>query len=90
MYGENEINVLLVSVSAKHIHTSLAAQLIKNPRAKQESVCNAGDQGLISGSGTSLEKEMTTHSSILVWEIPWTEKHGGLQSLELQESVRLV
>ena len=27
-----------------------------------------------------LEKEMATHSSILAWEIPWTEKPGGLQS----------
>ena len=27
-----------------------------------------------------LEKEMATHSSILAWKIPWTEKHGGLQS----------
>ena len=25
-----------------------------------------------------LEKEMATHSSILAWEIPWTEKPGGL------------
>ena len=31
-----------------------------------------------------LEKEMTTHSSILAWEISWTEEPGGLQSLELQ------
>ena len=28
-----------------------------------------------------LEKEMTTHSSILAWRIPWTEEPGGLQSL---------
>ena len=28
----------------------------------------------------SLEKEMATHSSILVWKIPWTEEPGGLQS----------
>ena len=27
---------------------------------------------------------MATHSSILVWEIPWTEEHGGLQSMGLQ------
>ena len=27
-----------------------------------------------------LEKERATHSSILVWEIPWTEEPGGLQS----------
>ena len=29
----------------------------------------------------SLEEEMATHSSILAWEIPWTEKPGGLQSM---------
>ena len=29
----------------------------------------------------SLEKEMVTHSSILAWEIPWTEEPGGLYSL---------
>ena len=28
-----------------------------------------------------LEKEMATHYSILAWEIPWTEEHGGLQSM---------
>ena len=28
-----------------------------------------------------LEKEMTTHSSILTWEIPWTEEPGRLQSM---------
>ena len=27
------------------------------------------------------EKEMATHSSILAWEIPWTEEPGGLQSM---------
>ena len=33
-----------------------------------------------------LEEEMATHSSILAWEIPWTEKPGWLQSMGLQES----
>ena len=28
-----------------------------------------------------LEKETATHSSILAWEIPWTEEPGGLQSM---------
>ena len=32
------------------------------------------------------EKEMATRSSILAWEIPWTEEPGGLQSMESQES----
>ena len=28
-----------------------------------------------------LEEEIATHSNILVWRIPWTEKPGGLQSV---------
>ena len=31
-----------------------------------------------------LEEEMATHSSILAWKIPWTEKLGGLQSMGSQ------
>ena len=31
-----------------------------------------------------LEKGMVTHSSILAWEIPWTEEPGGLQSMGSQ------
>ena len=31
-----------------------------------------------------LEEEMTTHSSILAWRIPWTEEPGGLQSMGSQ------
>ena len=31
-----------------------------------------------------LEREMATHSSILAWRIPWTEKPGGLQSMGSQ------
>ena len=34
-----------------------------------------------------LEKGMATHSSILAWEIPWTEEPGGLQSMGLQRIV---
>ena len=33
-----------------------------------------------------LEKEMATHSSILAWEVPWTEELGGLQSMGCKES----
>ena len=33
------------------------------------------------GQEDPLEKEMTTHSSILAWRIPWTEEPGGLQSM---------
>ena len=38
------------------------------------------------GQEDALEKEMTTHSSILVWEIPWTEEPDGLQSMGSQKS----
>ena len=33
-----------------------------------------------------LKKEMATHSSIIPWEIPWTEEPGRLQSMELQKN----
>ena len=36
------------------------------------------------GQEDPLEKGMTAHSSILAWEIPWTEEPGGLQSMGLQ------
>ena len=38
------------------------------------------------GGEDPLEKEIATHSNILAWEIPWTEKLSGLPSMELQES----
>ena len=51
----------------------------------RESVCNAGDLGLILGLGRSPgESGMATHSSILACEIPFTEESGGLQSMGLQ------
>jgi len=47
---------------------------------------SVGDLGLIPGSGRSLEKEMETHSSILAWEIIWTEEPGGLQCMGSQRA----
>ena len=38
------------------------------------------------GREDPLEKEMATHSSILAWEISWTEKSGGLQFMGSQKS----
>ena len=34
----------------------------------------------------SPKKEMATHTSILAWEIPWTEEPGGLQSTGFQKN----
>ena len=38
------------------------------------------------GREDSLEEEMAAHSSILAWEIPWTEELDGLQSMWSQKS----
>ena len=57
---------------------SLVAQMIKKPPAMQETQLRSlGWEG-------PLEEEMTTHPNILVWEIPWTEEPGKLQSMRLQ------
>jgi len=45
---------------------------LKNP------LVNAGDVVLSLGREDPLEKEMATHSSILAWEMPWTEEPGGI------------
>ena len=37
------------------------------------------------GQGDPLEKELSAHSSVLAWEILWTEEPDGLQSMGLQE-----
>ena len=37
------------------------------------------------GQEDPLEEEITSHSSIVAWEIPWTEEPGGLQSRGLQK-----
>ena len=39
------------------------------------------------GGEDTLEKGMATHSSILAWEMPWTEEPGGLQSMGLQRVI---
>ena len=54
------------------------AQIVKNLLAMQETRV----QSL--GQEDPLEKEMATHSSNLVWKIPWTEDAAMLQSLGLQ------
>ena len=58
----------------------LGGSAIKNLPAKQET------QVLFLDQEDPLEKEMTTHSSILAWEIPWTEEPGRLQSMWSQKS----
>ena len=63
-----------------------ALQLMGWWLSDKESICQAGDVDSIPESGRSPEKEMATHSSILTWEIPWTEELGRPQSIGLQKS----
>ena len=55
----------------------LVAQMVKTLLAMKET------WGWSLGWEDPLEKGMATHSSILAWEILWTEEPGGLQSIRL-------
>ena len=59
--------------------TSLVAQAVKHlPTIQETQVQFLGQEDL-------LEKAVATHSSILVWKIPWTEEPDRLQSMGLQK-----
>ena len=66
-----------MSRSKTHIYTMgfSGGSVVKNLPAI------ARDVGSVPGSGGPLEKGVSTHSSILAWEIPWTEEPGRLQSM---------
>ena len=65
---------ICASIIYDHDMTSLVAQTVKHPPTMQETQV----QSL--GLEDFLEKEVTTHSSILAWKIPWTVESGRLQS----------
>ena len=54
--------------------------MVKDPTA------TLGTQVRSLGKEDPLEKEMATHSSILAWEIPWTEEPDRVESMRSQES----
>ena len=60
--------------------------MLKNLPANTGDAGEAGDMGLIPGSGKSgdLEEEMATYSSILAWKIAGIEEPGELQSMVSQ------
>ena len=87
--GQSAACHLSASSLASHAHLFLVwdmsrnmdfpvAQMVKNlPAMKETRVRSLGQK-------VPLEEEMATHSSILAWGIPWTEKLGGLQFLRSQ------
>ena len=56
----------------------------------KESACQEEMQVQPLGQKDPLEKEMATPSSFLAWKIPWTEEHGGQQSMGSQKSQTLL
>ena len=80
-------SVVSIASDEEKVHgvpwASLIAHLAKNLSAMQETWV----QSL--GWEDPLEKEMAAHSSILAWEISWTEEPGGLQSMGSQTQTRL-
>ena len=74
------LNVSVISFWSFLPFKTKGASQVKNPPA------NAGDVVRTLNWEDPPEKEMPPHSSILVWEIPWTEEPGRLQSMGLQKS----
>ena len=72
-----------VSISALQIGSSIPFSF-PHGSAVKNSPANRDVTGSVPGLGRFLEEEITTHSSILAWEIPWTEEPGRLQSMGLR------
>ena len=59
----------------------VASGSVKQPPAKQETLCSAEDLGSIPGSARSPGEGNGNLCSILAWGFPWTEKPSGLHIL---------
>ena len=77
-----QLNIYLIAFKKEYrVWGFLDGQVVKNLPAIQETRV----QSL--GSEDPLEKQIATHSSILAWKIPWTEKPGKLQFMGLQSDM---
>ena len=73
------ISAVQLSDSVMHVYPGFpGSSMVKNPPTMWETWVRS------LGQEDPLEKEMATHSSILAWEIPWTEESGGLRSMGSQ------
>ena len=75
IYETDDCYLLHTQNNAPPNSISLVAQRVKRLPSMQETQVRS------LGREDPLEKEMATHSSILAWAIPWTEKPGRLQSM---------
>ena len=81
LHCETASGVYFIAYPLLFSRASHVAQVINNLPATQETWI------WFLGQADPLEKGMTTHSSLLAWEIPWTEEPGGLQSMGSQNSL---
>ena len=72
------------TVEVDRLHTPVFLGFLYGSAGK-ESTCNAADLGLIPGLGRSLGEGNATHSSILVWRIPWTVQSMASQRVRLSD-----
>ena len=78
--ADAQLQALLSGGFLTQLGASLVTQTVKNLPSIQET------QVQFLGQEDPLEKGMATHSSILTWEIPWTEEPGGYSPGGLKES----
>ena len=83
---------MIVDYSEGSFGATLSNECFPGGLVSKEFTCSSGDllqwqkiQVWSLSHEDPLEKEMATPSSILAWEILWTEEPGGLQSMGLQE-----
>ena len=72
------MTILLVKGKRKILGTIYFIWVFLCDSAGKEPACNAGDAGSVPGLGRLPVEGNGTHSSILAWEIPWTEENDGL------------
>jgi len=77
MYGKNHHNFVMYNYFCKVIILQLKTSPPANAKMQELRVRSLDLED-------PLEEKMATHSSILAWKFPWTEKPGGLQSMGLQ------
>ena len=73
------IEIIINYTVSRIMWASLVVQGVENPPAKWETWVRSLSRE------DPLQKGMATHSSILAWEIPWTEEPGGLQPMGLYD-----
>ena len=88
------VNICYLNYSSQEVcEASIIAPILQMGKERLEEVTVSKQEGLLTPlvlphhlcfGEDSLEQEMTTHSSILAWKIPQTEKPGGLQYMEQQ------